>query len=85
MNRRIIAIVLSTLLSFAMSAGIASADHHEKEKPPTAEHEDHGKQKGHEKAPEHGVGGDMSGHEDHGDHHKDHGKKPKTEGDKSKK
>ena len=84
MNRRLIALGLSTLLALVMSAGVSSADHHEKEKgkPPAMEHEDHGKHKGHEKAPAKGKGHDMSGDKGHGNDHKEHGKKPKADRNK---
>lgn len=77
MNRKLTTIALAVFLAAFLSAGAATAGHHEAEKPKT-EHHDHGKHEGHKKRPEHAKGEDEAGHDGHGEHH-DHGKKPKAD------
>ena len=78
MFRKLTSLALTSFLALCLSAGVASAGHHEAEKPPKKEHHDHGKHEGHEKQPGHAKGDDQKGHEGHGDHH-DHGKQPKAD------
>jgi len=71
MSRKLSMLVLTGLLGMLLSASAAHAGHHEAdEKPPKAEHKDHGKQKGHEMAPGHGKPGDKKpAHEGHDEDH----------------
>jgi hypothetical protein len=74
MTRKFTAFALTTLLAAGLSAGAASAEHHEGS-PKKDDHENH---EGHDAKPKDEKGHAEASEKGHGDHH-DHGEKPKAD------